>query len=99
VGPALLLGGGQALYLMGEVAFRGALDIQSARYRTAAAVGLDPVWWTFLRSRAETRENVHDDSASETLLYARVQAHTVELVRTSGKSADDPTTQTRADPT
>jgi hypothetical protein len=24
--------------------------------------------------RAEVRENVHDDSASETLLYARVQS-------------------------
>ena len=36
--------------------------------------GLDPVRWTFLMSRAETRENVHDDIASETLLYARVQS-------------------------
>jgi hypothetical protein len=35
--------------------------------------GLDPVRWTFLMSRAETRENVQDDSASETLVYARVQ--------------------------
>jgi hypothetical protein len=32
------------------------------------------VWWTFLKSGAETRENVHDDSASEALLYARVQS-------------------------
>jgi hypothetical protein len=37
-GPALLLGGGPALYLMGEVAFRGTLDIQPARFRTVAAV-------------------------------------------------------------
>src|SRR5579859_7715422 len=36
--------------------------------------GLDPVWWTFLMRRAETRENVHDDSASETLIYARIQS-------------------------
>jgi site-specific recombinase XerD len=36
--------------------------------------GLDPVRWTFLKSRAETRENVHDDSAFETLLYPRVQS-------------------------
>jgi site-specific recombinase XerD len=35
-----------------------------------ARIGLDPVWWTFLMSRGETRENVHDDSAYETLLYA-----------------------------
>ncbi len=37
-------------------------------------IGLAPVWWTFLMRRAETRENVHDDSASETLFYARVQS-------------------------
>jgi len=37
-GPGLLLGGGTALDLMGEVAFRRALDIQSARSRTVAAV-------------------------------------------------------------
>ena len=37
-------------------------------------LGIDPVRWTFLMSRAETRENVHDDSAFETLLYPRVQS-------------------------
>ena len=31
--------------------------------------GVTPFWWTFRISRAETRENVHDDSASETLIY------------------------------
>jgi hypothetical protein len=30
-------------------------------------VGLDPFWWTF-PMRAEARENVRDDSASETLV-------------------------------
>jgi hypothetical protein len=35
--------------------------------------GLTPFWWTFLMRRAETRENVHDDSASKTLIHARVQ--------------------------
>ena len=34
---ALLLAGGTALYLMGEVAFRGALGFHLARYRTVAA--------------------------------------------------------------
>ena len=38
------------------------------------AGGLTPSWWTFLMRRAETRENVHDDCASETLLDARVQS-------------------------
>ena len=38
-----------------------------------AVPGLTPFWWTFLMSRAEPVENVHDDSASETLLYTRVQ--------------------------
>ena len=51
--------------------------------------GLDPVWWTFVMRRAETRENVDDDSASETLLYARVQSTHGELVRTSGKSVGE----------
>ena len=36
--------------------------------------GVTPFWWTFRMSRAETRENVHDDSASETLIYTRVQS-------------------------
>ena len=34
--------------------------------------GLDPFRWT-LPMRTESRENVRDDSASETLLHARVQ--------------------------
>jgi hypothetical protein len=44
------------------------------RFEALEYPGLDPVWWTFLISRAETRENVHDDSASETLVYTRVQS-------------------------
>jgi hypothetical protein len=35
--------------------------------------GPDPVWWTFRMSRAKPVENVHDDRASKTLLYTRVQ--------------------------
>jgi low temperature requirement protein LtrA len=37
-GPALLLAGGTALYLIGQVAFRAGLRIQLARYRTVAAI-------------------------------------------------------------
>lgn len=35
--------------------------------------GLAPLRWTFRMSRAEPVENVHDDRASKTLLYTRVQ--------------------------
>ena len=34
-----------------------------------ATGGLTPLRWTFLMSRAEPVENVHDDRASKTLLY------------------------------
>jgi low temperature requirement protein LtrA len=37
-GPALLLAGGTALYLLGQVAFRAGLRIQPAPYHTVAAV-------------------------------------------------------------
>ncbi|MGI9146961.1 MAG: transposase [Chloroflexota bacterium] len=40
-------------------------------------------------SRGETRENVHDDSAYETLLQPEFKAQTVELIQTGHKSVGD----------
>src|SRR5437879_8472631 len=61
-------GGRAGCLLFTEFAVRASL--------TGATIGggLTPFWWTFRMSRAETRENVHDDSAFETLIYTRVQS-------------------------
>src|ERR1700674_2421598 len=67
------------LYFRFHLSFRDVQDLlaQFAIIVSHQAIrqwcGLDPVRWTFLMSWAKTRENIHDDSASETLLYARVQ--------------------------
>jgi hypothetical protein len=55
-------------------------------------------WWTFLKSRAETRENVHDDSAPEMMEQARLPTKTTQKCRVCQKqliitlrlSADEP---------
>jgi hypothetical protein len=39
----------------------------------AGFTGLTPFWWTFLMSRVQPVENVHDDRAHETLIYTGVQ--------------------------
>jgi hypothetical protein len=49
------------------------LVIQLDRVAVQPVFGLDPIRWTFQMSRAEPEENVHDDSATETLVHARVQ--------------------------
>jgi hypothetical protein len=38
-------------------------------------VGLDSIRWTFLKSRAEPEENVHDASASKAHLYPGMQSN------------------------